>query len=157
MIRLTFFIFCFALAITAGAQPPEGKALPGDHYGTKVDPAGAESISAMNARLTDRDTLTVKVTGRVKEVCKQKGCWITIAVNDSTEAFVKMKDYGFFVPEALSGKKVALEGKAFVKTTSVAELKHYAEDGGKSEKEIAAIVAAEKQLRLLASGITVIE
>jgi hypothetical protein len=39
-----------------------------------------------------------------------------------------MKDYAFFVPTALEGKTVVLEGSAESKTTSVKELQHYAED-----------------------------
>jgi hypothetical protein len=39
-----------------------------------------------------------------------------------------MKDYAFFVPTALKGKNVVLEGNAERKVISVNEQKHYAED-----------------------------
>lgn len=154
---LNLVILTAILSATLNAQPPKGEAKRGDTYGSAVDVAGAEDISTVASRVNSPDTLNVKVKGTVKEVCKQKGCWATIRVNDSTEAFVKMRNYGFFVPTALEGKTVVLEGKAFVKTTSVAELKHYAEDGGKSQEEIDAITQPESQLRLLASGIVVTE
>ena len=149
-------LFC-ALAVTMYSQPPKGDALPGDSYGATISSEGADAIAVVAERVNAPDTLPVKVKARVLEVCKQKGCWMTLQVNDSTEAFVKMKDYGFFVPTALEGKTIVLEGIAFIKTTSVAELKHYAEDGGKSKKDIDAITQPESQLRLLANGILVAE
>ena len=68
-----------------------------------------------------------------------------------------MKDYEFFVPTALSGKNVVLDGIAFTKTTSVAELKHYAQDGKKPQAEIDAITTPKSEIRFLANGILVVE
>ena len=144
-------------SLGAFSQPPTGKAKKGNVYGQKVDPTGAADISSLAANVDRPDTVPVKVRGKVLDVCRQKGCWMTMAVNDSTEAFVKMKDYCFFVPVDLQGKTVVLEGVSFIKTTSVAELKHYAEDAKKSQAEIDAIAVPEKQIRLLASGFVVEE
>lgn len=58
---------------------------------------------------------------------------------------------------ALKGKTVVVEGVSFRKITSVADQKHYAEDAGKSEKEIAAITQPKKEIRIMASGIIVAE
>lgn len=62
---------------------------------------------------------------------QQKGCWVTLETTDKTKIMVKMKDYGFFVPTAAIGKTVVMTGDAKIKTTSVAEQKHYAEDAKK--------------------------
>ncbi len=140
---------------TASAQPPKGKATPGTVYGAKTDESNAIAISELPGKLKGDDTTAVKVKGQVLDVCSKKGCWMTLKVNDSTEAFVKMKDYGFFVPMDLVGKTVVLDGKSFVKTTSVAELKHYAEDAKKPQSEIDAITAPKKEIRLIAQGILV--
>ncbi|MBL7933016.1 MAG: DUF4920 domain-containing protein, partial [Bacteroidia bacterium] len=67
------------------------------------------------------------------------------------------KDYGFFVPVDMVGKTVVLEGKAYNKTTSVTELKHYAEDAKKSQKEIDAITEPKNEIRFMADGIVVVE
>ena len=91
------------------------------------------------------------------DVCPKKGCWISLQMPDSTKAFVKMKDYGFFVPVDLKGKNIVLDGEAAMKTISVEELQHYAEDAKKSKEEIAAITKPEKELRLTAKGIVVVE
>jgi hypothetical protein len=68
---------------------------------------------------------------------------------------VKMKDYGFYLPLAAKGKKVVIDGEAKMKTTSVAELKHYAEDAKKSQAEIDAIKEPLKEVRITAKGIVI--
>jgi len=65
---------------------------------------------------------------------------------------VRFKDYGFFVPLDATGE-VIINGKAYVSETSVEELKHYAEDAGKSSEEIALIVKAEKTFSFEANGV----
>ncbi|MGB1121105.1 MAG: DUF4920 domain-containing protein, partial [Saprospiraceae bacterium] len=101
----------------------------------------------------------VKVEGKVESVCQNKGCWMTI-VSDNPEdevMFVKFKDYGFFMPLDLSGKKVVMHGNAFIEETSVDELKHLAEDAGKSEDEIAKINAPKKEFKFLADGVVILD
>lgn len=154
-------IICFAIlasfALLLNAQPPAGEAKPGEWYGEKVNPTGAVSLSELPAKLETTDVVNTKIRAKVLEVCPQKGCWIKLAVNDSTTAFVKMKDYGFFLPVAAKGKTVVLDGEVKMKTTSVAELKHYAQDAKKSKEEIAAITKPEKEISILAKGITIVE
>jgi len=140
--------------------PPSGDANVGDTYGQTVK-AGAEKKAMTAAQLTNKlkkedKIANVAVTGKVTEVCDKKGCWMTVATDNDEKFFVKMKDYAFFVPTALVGKTVVLEGDAAVKVTSVEELQHYAEDAKKSEAEIAAITEPKKEIRFMASGIRVI-
>jgi hypothetical protein len=68
-----------------------------------------------------------------------------------------MKDYGFFLPLAAKGKTVVIDGEVKIKTTSVAELKHYAEDAKKSKEEIDAIKEPQKEVKVMAKGIVVVE
>ena len=68
-----------------------------------------------------------------------------------------MKDYGFFLPVSAVGKTVVIDGEIKLKTTSVAELKHYAEDAKKSKEEIDAITQPQKEVRVMAKGIVVVE
>jgi hypothetical protein len=68
-----------------------------------------------------------------------------------------MNDYGFLVPLSLKGKTVVIDGEAKLKTTSVAELKHYAEDAKKTQAEIDAITEPKKEVRIMARGIAVVE
>jgi hypothetical protein len=73
-------------------------------------------------------------------------------LGEEKEVMVKFKDYGFFVPTDATGE-VIVNGKAFVKETSVDELQHYAEDAGKSPEEIAKITEPKKTLSFLADGV----
>jgi len=147
------------LGFIANAQPPAGDAKPGDYYGEKTSPDGAVSLSDVAVKLNSgkAEAVDTKITAKVLDVCPKKGCWIKLAVNDSTTAFVRMKDYGFFVPLAAIGKTVVIDGEVKIKTTSVAELQHYAEDAKKSKEEIAAITKPEKEIRVMAKGIVIVQ
>jgi Domain of unknown function (DUF4920) len=144
-------------SLVAIAQPPAGDAKPGDWYGEKITPDGAVSLADVATKLDKTESVDTKIKAKIVEVCPNKGCWLKLQVNDSTTAMVKMKDYGFFLPLAAKGKTVVLDGEVKMKTTSVAELKHYAEDAKKSKEEIAAITKPEKEIRVLAKGIVVVE
>lgn len=50
-----------------------------------------------------------------------------------------------------------VKGKAFKETTSVDELKHYAQDEGKSQTEIDAITSPQEEMKFLADGVVVLE
>jgi hypothetical protein len=50
---------------------------------------------------------------------------------------------------------VIVEGKAFIEETPIAELKHYAEDEGKSKAAIDSIVAPKKEFKFLAHGVLI--
>lgn len=154
-----FFAFSalLILSLSALAQPPKGNAKPGDQYGSISSVDGALDISAIPAKLAENESFDTKIRAKVLDVCPKKGCWLKLAVNDSTEAFVKMKDYAFFAPLALKGKTIVMDAKVTMKTTSVAELQHYAEDAKKPKAEIEAIKEPQKEIRFLATGIQVVQ
>ena len=141
--------------------PPAGNALVGDFYGAEVSQAAegkAISVKKLDKKLKkDKKIENVAVKGEVVDVCAKKGCWITIKTENNERFFVKMKDYAYFVPTALKGKTVVLEGSAESKTTSVKELQHYAEDAKKPQAEIDAITEPKTETRFLASAIKVVE
>lgn len=99
------------------------------------------------------DTLQTTLQGEVKEVCQAKGCWMTIAAGNGEEMMVKFKDYGFFMPKDISGREVVMHGMAYYQITPVDELRHYAEDAGKSAEEIAEITESKRELHFLADGV----
>ena len=68
---------------------------------------------------------------------------------------VRFKDYAFFVPKDLSGKTAVLDGYAYNNITSVAQLRHYAQDAGKSEAEIEKITEPEVNLEYEAQSVIV--
>lgn len=141
--------------------PPAGNALTGDVYGGGVA-SNAESkaitVEKLGKKLKkdNKKVENVAVKGKVTDVCDKKGCWLTIQTEDNSQFFVKMKDYAFFVPTALKGKNVVLEGTAERKVTSIDEQKHYAEDAKKPQAEIDAITAPKEEIRFVANGIKVV-
>jgi hypothetical protein len=153
---LFVFVIIFAVDSTL-AQAPSGKAKPGDYYGKKIDANNAIAITEVYELLKSKDTILVKVKAKALASCASKGCWMTLQIDDTNSGFVKMKDYGFFVPTAIANKMVVLEGIAFTKITSIEELKHYAEDAKKSQAEIDAITEPKKEIRFLADGILVVK
>jgi hypothetical protein len=76
--------------------------------------------------------------------------------NGNSNIMVRMKDHKWFVPTALHGKTIVLQGFAEIKETSVAQLKHYAEDAGKTQAEIDAIKEPKKEVLVNATGILVL-
>ena len=157
MKKIALLVICIISGLMLNAQPPAGKANVGDTYGAKVSEDGAVSIAELPNLLKGKDTIAVKIKAKAVSSCSSKGCWMNLQIDDKNTDFVKMKDYGFFVPTAIADKNVVLEGIAFIKTTSVAELKHYAEDGKKSQAEIDAIKEPKQEIRLLANGIMVVK
>jgi len=161
------FVIAVSISTLAFAQetkksgPPAGNALAGDVYGGGVA-SGAESkaisVDKLSKKLKkdNKKVENVAVKGKVTDVCEKKGCWLTIQTEDNSQFFVKMKDYAFFVPTALKGKTVVLDGTAERKVTSVDEQKHYAEDAKKPQSEIDAITTPKEEIRFVANGIKVV-
>ncbi|MDT0678157.1 DUF4920 domain-containing protein [Autumnicola musiva] len=99
------------------------------------------------------DSLQVSMETNIMSVCKKKGCWMTLQMPGGEEVMVKFKDYAFFMPKDIENKEVIVEGIAYIKEVSLAELKHFAEDAGNSEAEIAAINQPEQKWSFLAEGV----
>ena len=154
----------FALVMTAGLglvacqSSPKGD---GKTFGAGVaDQASAQEFGSVMGQLDSVQTMNVTMKGKVTNVCQKKGCWmkITDPANASTdEMFVQFEDYGFFMPKDLAGHTIIMEGKAYTDTTSVAELKHFAEDEKKSEEEIAAITEPSIEKKFMATGVNIVD
>lgn len=147
---------CIALTAVSNAQPPQGNANPGDIYGASFDKGAAVEIKEILSSVSADKPIQKKIKAKVLDVCPKKGCWMQLEVNDTLSAFLKMKDYGFFVPLATKGKTVVLDAEISEMITSVKELKHYAADAKKSKEEIDAIKKPKSEIRVIASGIEVL-
>lgn len=115
----------------------------------------ASSMAAHYKTMNVGDSINSKIIAEVNDVCQAKGCWMRLNLDDENEVMVKFKDYGFFVPKDITGKKVIINGKAFVKEVSVDEQRHYAEDAGKSADEIASIIEPKRTYSFEADGVLV--
>lgn len=139
---------------TAGA---EGATASTGSFGAKIDEAGAIPMDSLLAMVSagQTDITSVKVEGKVNEVCQAKGCWMNLEKGDGTGMRVTFKDYGFFVPKDCGGKTAIIQGHAYMDTTTVEDLRHYAEDEGKSNEEIEKITAPLIELAFEADGVII--
>lgn len=147
MKKILFSTFLIICTVVAFGQKYES-------FGKKINDKGAVSVSALEGKKEFKGEV-VKVEGEVESVCQMKGCWMRIKKSDGTTMMVKFKDYDFFVPKDIAGKKVIFEGVPSVKTLSVAEQRHYAEDAKKSKEEIEKITEDKVDLTFLAEGVLV--
>ena len=118
------------------------------------------AFSEMVTQLDTQDSMNVVLKAKVGEVCQAKGCWMNLVDSQgqsTEELFVKFKDYAFFVPKDIAGQEVLIEGVAYKEQTSVEELKHYAEDAGKSAEEIAAITESITEMKFMATGVVLLK
>ena len=125
------------------------------HFGEVIDAEGAMSMADLAAAMEESDSVQMKVSTVAKECCQKKGCWMKVETADGSMMRVTFKDYGFFVPFDIGGKEIVMEGVAMKDTTSVEDLKHYAEDGGATEDEIAAITEPEVSTTFVATGVMI--
>lgn len=156
MKKLLALIPVLLFSVILMAQPPKVAADKGTVFGAKVTEEGAVSADLLVENLTvTGQTKEVKITGVVKEVCKAEGCWVRMETKEGS-ILVKMKDHAFLVPVALEGKTIVADGVATFKETSVEQLRHFAEDAGKTKNEIAAITEPKKEIVFQATGIKVL-
>lgn len=120
-------------------------------FGAKIDDAQAQPVASLTTQASD--SVYTKVRGTIVDVCQAKGCWMKLDLGNNKTMQVTFKDYGFFVPKDSKGKEVVIEGIAMRKVTPVEELKHYAEDAGKSAEEVAAITEPMQELAFEAVGV----
>ena len=123
--------------------------------GKKIKEKNSVEVTQFAKNFSSETPVNTKLTGEVESVCTVKGCWMKLKLADGKSMRVSFKDYGFFMPKDIVGKTVVIEGEAKVKVTPVDELKHYAEDAGKTKEEIAKITEAEKSLGFVADGVLI--
>lgn len=154
----------FLLVFTACKENATGKkdtvktetATKLDSFGAMISNEGAIDSKAMLDKfrlMKAGDTINVKFASKIDEVCSKKGCWMKLDLTDGTQTMVRFKDYGFFMPLDSKDREVIVNGKAFVQETSVADLKHYAEDAGKTKEEIAKITKSKLEFAFEADGV----
>jgi hypothetical protein len=156
MKQLISLLVAFSAMVMVNAQDAES-AKPGVIYG-KYSEAGMTPISVndLEKKMTD-NKFDGKIQGKVVEVCQAMGCWAKLKKEDGSMIMIKVKDHEFAMPLDIVGKTVVVEGKAELKETSVAMLKHYAEDAGKSKEEIEKIKEPKKEVIMMIKGVKVVE
>jgi hypothetical protein len=125
------------------------------YYGEKITEKGAISAAKLAKEMKTKASMEVKLTGKIEQVCKKKGCWMTFDMGNDQKLMIKFKDYGFFVPKDADGKTAVVEGIVKKEVIDVATLRHYAEDAGKSKEEIEKITDSEEKFTFEAKGVII--
>lgn len=145
------------LTVAVHAQEDITPAAKGVVYGTApAEAAKPVTVVDLQSKLSN-NMFEGQITGKVKEVCKSMGCWMTLEKADGSTLMVKMKDHAFFLPKDLTGRTVVIEGMAGLEDVTEKKRKHLAEDAGNSKEEIAKIKGAVKELQFTASGVKVVD
>ncbi len=155
MKRFLMVFTAILLTSIAYAQEPVS-AQKGVKYGAGTNGEGELVSPDLLPSRIQKEKYVGKITGKVVEVCQEKGCWMKLQKTDGEHLMVKFKDYKFFMPKDIVGKDVVLEGQAVVKQVPVEQLKHYAKDAGKSEEDIEKIKESKREIQFIAAGVMVL-
>jgi hypothetical protein len=146
---------CFTVSAQQGnkeKQKAKGKSKDST-YGAPITKEGAFDVHTLPEKMKGQSSMDVKIKGTVLAVCQVKGCWMTTDLGNGKTMRIRFKDYAFFMPKDCNGKTFYAQGKATWDTTSVAQLRHYAEDAGKSKEEIEKITEPSVEITFLAEGV----
>lgn len=122
-------------------------------YGENIEEGSVIENTQIQNLFATKGKFNAKLEAKVTDVCQMKGCWMKLDIGNEKEIMVNFKDYSFFVPKNIIGKKVVVSGDAFKRNISVDELKHYARDRGENESAISLIVEPKEIYSLTAKGV----
>lgn len=145
-------VMMVSIGLLFGGQAFADEAKQEGRYGAQISLEKSITVDQALTRYTSIKDQDVLLSGMVTKVCQQKGCWMALKAGNGLVR-VTFKDYGFFVPDSLIGKKVLAQGRLFEKTMSISEARHYAQDAGASEAEIQRIDQPIKEYRFVATGV----
>ena len=86
------------------------------------------SIDAAAADVASHAGKPAAFSGRITEVCQQKGCWVVLSGENGQLARVTMHDHAFGVPKDSSGPAIVY-GTLSEKALSESEIEHLKKDG----------------------------
>ena len=147
-----FLILIFLISFSSFSQNQNNIEI---YYGEEFSVLDIKDYESNKQKFIADTENIVKIEGQILSSCPMKGCWMKIKSEEDT-ILVRFKDYGFFVPkEGIAGDKTIINGKLSVDTLSIALLRHYAEDAGKSLEEINRITEPEVSMTFLADGVLI--
>ena len=126
-----YWVFCFGMAVSSILVAEEMK------FGEAIT---LKTVTEIGAILAEPDAYvgkSVRVEGKVVDVCAHEGCWMEI-VSDKPEHHIqaKVEDGKIVFPQEAKGKSAVVEGEVQKLELSleqtVAYFKHQAEEKGDS-------------------------
>jgi hypothetical protein len=97
------------------------------------------------------------IEAKISQVCAKAGCWVNVDKGNGETFMVRFKDH-FTIPTTTNaGTKAIIHGQAYMDTTSVDMLRHFAEDAGQTKEEIAKITQPKFNLNFEADAIRLLK
>lgn len=149
----SFFFLFLIVSLSSCSKLLKKKPQHFGEYGQPIDIVNSLAIEKLT-QFTEREK--IQLTTTIEKTCAMKGCWMEVKDGKGGTMRVTFKDYGFFVPtEGVAGKETIIEGILEKKTYTVDELRHYAEDAGKSAEEVALITEPKEEYSFIADGVVI--
>lgn len=139
---------------TTEATPTADASADWKHYGsefTVADTLDAATLLANPAAYVDQ---TVKVEGRVADVCQKMGCWMVVTDDAGNSMRVLMKDHAYSVDKAATGYDCQIEGVVVAKTIDPEEVAHFESESGKDAPIPEKAVTGTTTYELVAAGVS---
>lgn len=133
-------------AVKAPAAVAESKVVA--NYGAAINRTDVETV-AVDKVLASPETYNGKVmriTGKVGQVCQEKGCWMTVVAPETKKyIFIKFQDppEGRLIPLTAPEHEVLLEGTFTIAQMKEASARHFAEGMGATDEELQKIVGPQ--------------
>ena len=100
--------------------------------GASVPAGAAKPVTALVSSARNNATSAVLVEGVITRECTEKGCWMQVAPSaDESGMHVTFKDYAFFTPQSMVGRRARMHGITTVTTHSKASTDHLIAGGAK--------------------------
>ncbi len=117
-----------AAGATAVAPAAAGAAVEGKSYGAGVKLAATTSIADILKDPAAFQGKTVRVEGRIADVCPKRGCWMELAGENAGEKMrFKVEDGDMVFPMEAKGQYAVAEGVVAVNVLSIEDSKKFAE------------------------------
>lgn len=85
------------------------------------------SLGAVLDAADSHENQTVRVEGRVSEVCQKQGCWMVLS-EEERHVRIRMKDHAFSVAKDGAGRTGQVRGQLVAKAIDPAEVAHFASE-----------------------------
>jgi hypothetical protein len=99
----------------------------------------------------------IRVQGAVAQVCKKRGCWLTLSSADTARTLFIKLPYPLkkAFPQAAIGQRAEVVGRFAVQQVPAEAARHFRRDAGASEAEVDRITGPQTLLRIKAPAIRI--
>ncbi len=154
MLNKVILISSLAVLVACGSMKDADVSKEKSYGKVKVDESKAITTEEMMKQFNPSNgNQEFTVHGKINQVCQSAGCWIKVENTGSTPLMIRFKDH-FTIPKSTAAGTMAyFHGVAYMDTTSVEMLKHYALDAKKTQEEIDKITEPKVTMMFEADGI----